>query len=47
MEFDDSSTVQDDIEEEIEFGTLEFRHIRARVTTLIDVKTGQRDGDNF
>lgn len=47
MQFDDTSTVWDDIEEEIAFGTLKFQPIRARVTTIIDVKTGQRNGDNF
>lgn len=47
MQFDDTSTVWDDIEEEISFGTLKFQPIRARVTTIIDVKTGQRNGDNF
>jgi len=47
QQFDDASTVQDDIEEEIEFGTLEFKPIRARLTTIIDVKTGQRNGDDF
>lgn len=46
-QFDDTSTVWDDIEEEISFGTLKFQPIRARVTTIIDVKTGQRNGDNF
>lgn len=47
MQFNDTSTVWDDIEEEISFGTLKFQPIRARVTTIIDVKTGQRNGDNF
>jgi len=47
QQFDDASTVQYDIEEEIEFGTLEFKPIRARLTTIIDVKTGQRNGDDF
>lgn len=47
MQFDDTSTVWDDIEEEITFGSLKFQPIRARVTTIIDVKTGQRNGDNF
>ena len=47
MQFDDTSTVWDDIEEETTFGSLEFQPIRARVTTIIDVKTGQRNGDNF
>lgn len=47
MQFDDSYTIWDDIEEESEFGTLNFESIRARVTTIIDVKTGQRNGDNY
>lgn len=47
MQFDDSYTIWDDIEEEVEFGTLEFQPIKARVTTIIDVKTGQRNGDNY
>lgn len=47
MQFDDSYTIWDDIEEETEFGTLDFELIKARVTTIIDVKTGQRNGDNY
>lgn len=47
MQFDDSYTIWNDIEEEVEFGTLDFQPIKARVTTIIDVKTGQRNGDNY
>lgn len=47
QEFWDASTVEEDIEEEVEFGSLQFKPIRARTTTIVDVKTGQRNGDDF
>ena len=42
-----SSTYFSDIEEEKEFGTLEFKKIKARVNTLVDAKTGQRINDDY
>lgn len=45
--FENASTYWTDIEEENEFGALEFHKIRARITTLIDAKTGQRINDDF
>lgn len=46
--FTNSSTYQKEgIEEEIAFGTLEFRPIVCRVVTLIDATTGQRVNDDY
>ena len=45
--FDNASTAYKDIEEEIEFGTLEFKQIDARINGIIDAKTGQRVNDDF
>lgn len=45
--FINSSTYQTDIEEETEFGSLEFNKIEARITSLVDAKTGQRVNDDF
>lgn len=46
--FTNSSTYQKSgIEEEIAFGTLEFKPIICRVTTLIDATTGQRVNDDY
>lgn len=48
QEFENASTVQYDIEEEIAFGTLEFQNInQCRITTLVDAKTGQRVNDDY
>lgn len=48
QEFDNASTVQYDIEEEIAFGTLEFKTLsECRITTLVDAKTGQRVNDDY
>lgn len=47
MEFENSSTYTDRLEEEITFGSFKFRKIRARVTSLIDSKTGQRVNDDY
>jgi len=44
--FNNSSTVQNDIEEEIAFGTLKFSLCEARITSLIDVNTGKRINDD-
>lgn len=46
-EFDNASTFYEDVEEEIEFGTLEFRHILVRINSLVDAKTGQRANDDY
>lgn len=45
--FDNASSYYEDVEEEVEFGTLEFKPIKVRVTSLIDAKTGQRINDDF
>ena len=46
--FTNSSTYQKSgIEEEIAFGTLEFKPVICRVTTLIDATTGQRVNDDY
>ena len=48
QEFENSSTVQYDIEEEVAFGTLEFKTLsECRITTLVDAKTGQRVNDDY
>lgn len=46
-QFDNASTYYEDIEEEIEFGTLEFKTLKVRVNSIIDAKTGQRINDDF
>jgi hypothetical protein len=46
-QFDNASTYYTNIEEEIAFGTLEFRTISARINTIIDAKTGQRVNDDY
>lgn len=45
--FDVTTTVHYDIEEEVSFGTLQFKQIDARVNNLVDAKTGQRVNDDF
>lgn len=45
--FINSSTYQEDVKEENEFGTLDFYNIEARITSLVDAKTGQRVNDDF
>lgn len=45
--FENASTCHEDIEEEIEFGTLEFKPIVARINSLVDAKTGQRVNDDY
>lgn len=42
-----SSSYRNDIYQEKEFGSLEFKRIEARVTHLIDSATGLRVGDDF
>ena len=46
-EFDNASTLYKDVEEEIAFGTLEFKPVKVRVNTIIDAKTGQRVNDDY
>lgn len=45
--FINSSTYHPDIDEETEMGTLNFTAIEARITSLVDAKTGQRVNDDF
>ena len=45
--FENTSTIQFDVEEEIDFGTLEFAPITVRVNSLVDAKTGQRINDDY
>lgn len=46
--FENASTYQEGVvEEEIEFGTLEFRPINCRVTSLVNATTGQRINDDY
>lgn len=45
--FENTSTIQFDVEEEIEFGTLQFAPITVRVNSLVDAKTGQRINDDY
>lgn len=45
--FDDSSDVQYDIFEERTFGEMNWKYVQARVSDIVDVKTGQRNGDDF
>lgn len=46
-EFDNASTYYTDVEEEIAFGTLEFKPCKVRVNTIVDAKTGQRVNDDY
>ena len=46
-EFINASTYYQDVEEEVEFGTLEFRQIDVRVNSLVDAKTGQRINEDY
>ena len=43
--FENASTYYSDIGVEVEFGTLDFKPCDARITTLVDAKTGQRVND--
>ena len=45
--FENASTYYSDIGVEVEFGTLDFKPCDARITTLVDAKTGQRVNDDF
>ena len=45
--FENASTYYTDVEEEIAFGTLEFRPINVRINTIVDAKTGQRVNDDY
>lgn len=46
-QFFDSVSYWEDIEEEIEFGTQQYRSIKARITNVIDYTTGDRIGDDY
>ena len=46
-EFKNASTLYKDVMEEQSFGSLEFKNIEARITTLVDAHTGQRVNDDF
>lgn len=46
-QFDNSSTYYTDVEEEIAFGTLNFKTCDVRVNTIVDAKTGQRVNDDY
>lgn len=46
-EFTNASSFTEDVEEEIEFGSLEFKPINVRVNSLVDAKTGQRINDDY
>ena len=46
-EFDNASTYYTGIEEEVEFGTLEFKPCNVRINTIVDAKTGQRVNDDY
>lgn len=46
-EFDNSSTVQTDVEEEKELGSFEFAPCESRVVGLVDVKSGKKSNDDF
>lgn len=45
--FDNASTYWEDVGEEQEFGTLFFKDINARITTIVDAHTGQRNNDDY
>lgn len=45
--FENASTYYEDIEEEVEFGSLEFKPMNIRVNSLVDAKTGQRVNDDY
>ena len=47
QEFSNSPTYQSDVEEEIDFGTLEFKPLPSRITTLVNSTTGQKINDDF
>ena len=45
--FENASTIQFDIEEEDEFGSMMFHPVECRITSLVDAKTGQRNNDDY
>ena len=45
--FDNTSTYWEDVGEEQEFGSLYFKNINARITTIVDAHTGQRNNDDY
>lgn len=46
QEFSNSPTYQSDVEEEIDFGTLEFKPLPSRITSLVNSTTGQKINDD-
>jgi hypothetical protein len=46
-DFENSPTWYDDIEQETEFGSLEFKKIEARVNQIMDSKVGDRVNDDY
>lgn len=47
VSFENASTYQTDVEEENEFGSLDFHNIICRITSIVDAKTGQRVNDDY
>lgn len=45
--FDNASTYWEDVGEEQSFGSLYFKNIKARITTIVDAHTGQRNNDDY
>lgn len=45
--FEESTSYFTDVQEEVEFGSLLWENIDIRITSLIDVKTGQRISDDY
>lgn len=45
--FDNASTYWEDVGEEQEFGSLHFKNINVRITTIVDALTGQRNNDDY
>ena len=45
--FDNASTYWEDVGEEQEFGSLHFKNINVRITTIVDTLTGQRNNDDY
>lgn len=46
-QFDNASTLYTDVEEEVEFGSLDFVFSKVRVNSIVDAKTGQRVNDDY
>lgn len=46
-QFTNASSIQFDVEEEDEFGSMTFHPVECRITSLVDAKTGQRNNDDY